>query len=94
MKKTMRIILILCLFLVALIYANRDLMHFEYSFLGKRNFDPELDAKPAKVFSSACCNAPPPPMSSMSMKTPQKIPNAVRNVRVLFRERESMISPH
>ncbi len=45
MKKTVRIILILCLFLVAVIYANRDLMHFEYSFLGKRNFDPELDAK-------------------------------------------------
>ena len=45
MKKSEKIILILCLVLGALILANRDLMHFEYSFLGKRTFDPELDAK-------------------------------------------------
>ena len=49
MKKTVKIILILCLLLVALIFANRDLMHYEYSFLCKRTFDPELDAKRSYV---------------------------------------------
>lgn len=51
MKKTLIIILILCFTLGTLILANRDLMHFEYSFLGKRIFDPELDAKRSYLLS-------------------------------------------
>ena len=51
MKKTVMIILILCLLLTGLILVNRDLMHFEYSFLGKRNFDPEVDVKRGYLLS-------------------------------------------
>ena len=51
MKKTVKIVLILCLILVALFFADRDLMHFEYSFLGKRTFDPETDAKRSYLLS-------------------------------------------
>ena len=51
MKKIVLILLILCLMLGALFLVNRDLMHFEYSFLGKRTFDPKLDAKRSYLLS-------------------------------------------
>ncbi len=51
MKKTVKIVLILCLLPMALILVNRDLMHFEYNFLGKRTFDPEFDEKRSYLLS-------------------------------------------
>lgn len=44
-NRKLLIFLILLVTTGALILSCRDLMHFEYSFLGKRTFDPELDAK-------------------------------------------------
>lgn len=51
MKKIVLILLILCLMLGALFLVNRDLMHFEYNFLGKRTFNPEFDEKRSYLLS-------------------------------------------
>ena len=48
----------------------------------------------AKLVANIDSSPLPPPMRSTNMKMPQKMPNAVRNVRVLLRESESKISSH
>ena len=44
-NRKLQVILLIIFIAAALVLCNRDLMHFEYSFLGKRNFEPELDVK-------------------------------------------------
>lgn len=53
MKKTIKSALIFAVIFGILVFSNRDLMHFEYSFLGKRTFDPETDAKRSYLLSEA-----------------------------------------
>lgn len=49
--KKLSIILSVILILAAFVLSNSDLMHFEYDFLGKRLFDPEIDEKGNYILS-------------------------------------------
>ncbi len=52
----------------------------------------QFEAKPSKLPESAARRPSPPPQRMASMAVPQKIPNAVRKVRVLLRARVAPIS--
>ncbi len=58
--KTISIIFLIIFISAALVLSNRDLMHYEYSFLGKRTFDPSIDSKGNYVLSETFVLKPGP----------------------------------